>query len=319
VFGRGTQVPIPRRIIQTGKNVPQQAMIRACISSVRVLNPDFEYLFFDDAQVGEFIQREFPQYISVFNSFPYPIQKYDFFRYLAVFRYGGFYFDMDMLLASGVSHLLDTGCVFPFERLTFSDYLRTGYDMDWEIGNFAFGATPGHPFLRALIENCIRGQSDPQWVRAFMRGTPRLEKETYYVFSATGPGLCSRTLAENPELGGTVTVLFPADVRDVRTWYHFGDLGIHLMDTSWQPRGGWLRGKMAYYAWRWKERMLLKRSLPLGKTRQHPRRPPAQIAVGGARAGDFATARLSKQRADQREASEDRFFTASAGAVRNDG
>ena len=274
--GGPSHAEIPRRIIQTGKNVQQPTLIRACMSSMRLLNPDYEYLFFDDARVETFIRREFPEYLPIFNSFRYSIQRYDFFRYLAVFRYGGFYFDTDVLLASGLSHLLGAGCVFPFERLTFSDYLRVDHDMDWEIGNFAFGAAPEHPFLRAVIENCVRGQSDRNWVKSFMRGMPRLEEETYYVFGSTGPGLCSRTLAENPELAKTVTVLFPADVRDVRTWYHFGDVGIHLMQGSWRPRPNHLHGMVSHYAWRWKHRMLLKESAPLGKTRQHPRQPSSK-------------------------------------------
>ena len=83
------QHSIPKRIIQTGKNAHQPLRNRAAIKSIRLLNPDYEYLFFDNAQVEEFVDNEFPQYREVFDSFPYPIQRYDFFRYLAVYRYGG--------------------------------------------------------------------------------------------------------------------------------------------------------------------------------------------------------------------------------------
>src|SRR5215831_8010346 len=117
------QYQIPKRIIQTGKNPRHSLRIKAMVSNLKLLNPDFEYLFFDDAQVEEFMDREFPQYRKFFDSFPFPIQRYDFFRYLAVYRYGGFYFDLDVMLASGISSLLGFGCVFPFEGLTFSSFL----------------------------------------------------------------------------------------------------------------------------------------------------------------------------------------------------
>jgi inositol phosphorylceramide mannosyltransferase catalytic subunit len=78
------------------------------MANLRLLNPDYECLFFDDQQVQAFLDREFPQYRRVFDSFPVPIQRYDFFRYLAVYRHGGFYFDLDVLLASGLSDLLDS-------------------------------------------------------------------------------------------------------------------------------------------------------------------------------------------------------------------
>src|ERR1700730_2525464 len=139
---------IPKRIIQTGKDIHQPLRNRAVMSNIRLLNPDYEYLFFDDGQVEEFVEREFPHYRAVFDSFQYSIQRYDFFRYLAVYRYGGFYFDLDVMLASDLSSLLNSGCVFPFEGLTLSRYLRKHYKMDWEIGNYAFGAAAGHPFLK---------------------------------------------------------------------------------------------------------------------------------------------------------------------------
>jgi inositol phosphorylceramide mannosyltransferase catalytic subunit len=133
---------IPKRIIQTGKQIDQPLRYRAVMSNVKLLNPGYEYLFFDDERVRTFIEKEFPQYLEVFDSFPFPIQRYDFFRYLAVYHYGGFYFDLDVLLASSLSDLLESGCVFPFEGLTYSRYLRAQHRMDWQIGNFAFGAAP---------------------------------------------------------------------------------------------------------------------------------------------------------------------------------
>ena len=65
------------------------------VSNLRLLNPDYEYLFFDDQAVDCFIAQEFPQYKAVFESFRFRIQRYDFFRYLVIYKYGGFYFDLD--------------------------------------------------------------------------------------------------------------------------------------------------------------------------------------------------------------------------------
>jgi glycosyltransferase involved in cell wall biosynthesis len=260
---------IPKRIIQTGKRGPQPLHILAMTANLRLLNPEFEYLFFDDEQVEGFIDHDFPEYRAVFDSFRFPIQRYDFFRYLAVYRYGGFYFDLDVMLAYGVSGLLETGCVFPFEGLTYSTFLRNHHKMDWQIGNYAFGAAPGHPFLEAIIANCVRAQKDPRWVKPMLRGLPFLSRAEFFVLNTTGPGLISRTLAENPELAKTVTVLFPDDVCDGRNWNRFGDLGIHLMEGSWRARRSILRTRLAQELEAWKLRPLLKQSRRLGKTRHH--------------------------------------------------
>ncbi|MGE0024281.1 MAG: glycosyltransferase family 32 protein, partial [Hyphomicrobium sp.] len=82
---------IPRRIIQTDKSADLPLLGRAVQASMRLLNPDFEYVFFDDAAVERFIDDEFPQYRALYDSFPVRIQRFDFFRYLAVYRLGGFY------------------------------------------------------------------------------------------------------------------------------------------------------------------------------------------------------------------------------------
>jgi inositol phosphorylceramide mannosyltransferase catalytic subunit len=263
------RLPIPKRIIQTAKIAPQSLRTRAMVSNIRLLHPDYEYLFFDDNAVEKFIDQEFPQHRAVFNGFRFPIQRYDFFRYLAVYRYGGFYFDMDVLLASSVSGLLESGCVFPFEKLTFSHFLRTHHNMDWEIGNYGFGAAPGHPFLGAVIENCVRAQKDPAWVKPMMRGLPPLSNVEFYILYTTGPGLVSRTLAENPETARTVRVLFPEDVCDLNNWNRFGDLGVHLMGASWRVNRGRLRMKLAGEWEHWEMRKLMKKSISLGKMRYH--------------------------------------------------
>jgi hypothetical protein len=266
------QFIIPKRIIQTGKTAHQPLRNRAMVANLRLLNPDYQYLFFDNQQVESFIDQQFPQYRAVFDSFRFPIQRYDFFRYLAVYHHGGFYFDLDVLLASDLSGLLESGCVFPFEGLTFSHFLRQHHKMDWQIGNYAFGAAAGHPFLKAIIENCVRAQKDPAWVKPMMRGMPLLSRPEFFVLNTTGPGLISRTLAENPELAEAVTVLFPDDVCDVTQWNRFGDIGIHLMDGSWRVKMGRIRRRLALNWEEWQLQKLLKQSASLGKSRRHARR-----------------------------------------------
>lgn len=274
-----TQDWIPRRIVQMwapaagqegpGRGSEQPLENRAAMLNLKLLNSDYEYLFFDGAGMEKFIDREFPRYRAVFDSFRFAVQRYDFFRYLAVYRYGGFYFDLDVLLAADLSGLLWHGCVFPFEALTSSHFLRAQHGMDWEVGNYAFGAAPGHPFLEAIIENCIRAQRDPSWVKPMMCRLPPLSRDEFYVLSTTGPWLVSRTLAENPDLARLVTVLFPDDVRDVRNWNCFGDVGIHLMSGAWRPKRNPLRRRLARYWAELRMRALMKESTRLGPTRSY--------------------------------------------------
>jgi inositol phosphorylceramide mannosyltransferase catalytic subunit len=259
---------IPRRIIQMDSRKELPLLTKAVVQNLRLLNPDFEYLFFDGAGIESFVDSEFPQYRSLFESFPAPIQRYDFFRYLAVYRLGGFYFDTDVLLASGLDSLLDFSCVFPFEHLGLYDFLNEEYGMDWEIGNYAFGAAAGHPFLDAIIKNCIRAREHPQWAEPMIKSIPKIFRAEYRVLTTTGPGLVSRTLAEYPGACQQVNVLFPDDICDPKSWYCFGDYGVHLQVGGWRKRMSLVPRVLHRYWERSKREALLKESMKRGRKRE---------------------------------------------------
>jgi inositol phosphorylceramide mannosyltransferase catalytic subunit len=232
------------------------------------LNPGFQFLLFDDIAVDSFVTERFPQYRDVFEAFPYRIQRFDFFRYLAVWELGGFYFDLDVFLVSSLDSLLERGCVFPFEELTVNGFLRGQYNMDWELGNYAFGAARGHPFLKAIIQNCVRAQRDPAWVRPMLNALPLILRSEYYVLNTTGPGLISRTLAENPDLAESVTVLFPEDVCESQSWHRFGAFGLHLMDGSWREPRHYVYRRLGGLWECWIRRRLQRKSAKLGSKRE---------------------------------------------------
>jgi inositol phosphorylceramide mannosyltransferase catalytic subunit len=258
---------IPHLIIQTGpKNIP--LLLQAAMVNVRILHPEFEYRFFDDAMIESFLEQHFPEYKSAYNSFRFRVQKYDFFRYLAVYHYGGFYLDLDVFLVRDLTPLLTSPCVFAFEELAEGQYFWNQFKMDWQIGNYAFGAEPGHSFLAAVIENCLRSQRQPDWVRPMMQGIPPSLRDDLYVLNTTGPGMLSRTLAENPELADSINVLFPPDVCNRESWHQFGTYGVHSMVGSWRPQSNFLSRCLTRLWGHWNQRRLLAEGRARGKTRR---------------------------------------------------
>jgi Mannosyltransferase OCH1 and related enzymes len=272
---------IPKRIMHKAPSADLPLLARAAVANVRLLNPDFEYVFFDDAAVEQFIDAHYPQYRRTFDAFSLRIQRSDFFRYLAIYHYGGFYLDTDVLLGSTLSPLLKYGCVFPFERLTWSDFLRHQHRMDWEIGTYAFGATPRHPFLRAIIDNCVKAQQDPRWAEAAMRSLPWVLRREQFVIYTTGPGLVSRTLAEYADVENPVHVLFPENVCDKSSWNTFGNYGVHLCASTWRRKHGRIRSRLIHYHSLLNERRAMRFASKLGKTRPAFSMP----AVGHVREG----------------------------------
>lgn len=254
---------IPKRIIQTGKSLDLPPLLKATVANIRLLNPDFEYLFFNDEQVNEFIEENFREYRDIFYSFRYPIQRYDFFRYLAVYHFGGFYLDLDILLSENLSDLIENSCVFTFEKITVNNYLKTEYNMDWDIGNYAFGAVQGHTFIRTIIENCVRAQTHSEWAEIMLKSIHWFFRKDAYVLCTTGPGLVSRTYAENRHIQSTVKILFPEDIYDRRYWNLFGRYGVHIMTSSWRKK----RNKLHQAIWNYFYLKTENRNIRLGQLR----------------------------------------------------
>lgn len=257
---------IPKIIIQTGpSNLP--LLLQSAVSNVKLLHPDFDYCYFDDADIERFLAEFFPEYVEDYQSFPFRIQRYDFFRYLAVYQFGGFYLDTDVFLVRSLTPLLESSCVFSFEELAVRPYFWKHFQMDWQVGNYAFAAEKGHPFLAAVVENCLRAKRDPNWAKPMMEGVPRIVKDDVYVLNTTGPGLVSRTLAENPHLAERMNVLFPADVTETSGWHQFGDYGIHHMGGSWRKQSNVVK-RVLVRAWsHWALQRAVDGARGRGKTR----------------------------------------------------
>lgn len=267
-----TDERIPRRIIHiysapNGQPESLPPLARAALTNTQLLHPGYEHILFNRRRMEEFMDAEFPEYRETLKQFPLAIERFDFFRYLAVYRLGGFYFDLDVLLSQPLDPLLTAECVFPFEELTLSGYLRRQCGMDWELANYGFGAVPSSRFLAAVIENCVRGLREPTWRSRALHGIPRYFRGQFEAPYATGPGMVTRTLGENPALHSALTVLFPTDVCDERQWHNFGDFGVHLQQASWRKRDGMFR---RWLGRRWesqRRQKLASASRQLGPTR----------------------------------------------------
>jgi len=154
---------IPKIIIQTWKDDDPPKKYYNEIASIRKYNPDYKYLFFTDKTIDEFIKDFYPEYYKVFKRLPVNIQKIDFFRYIAVYHYGGFYFDLDMLCLEPLDDLLQYDAVFPqdltvYERKCLAKMPRyvnicKNKNIKFLVGQYAFGAKKNDPFIKALIDN----------------------------------------------------------------------------------------------------------------------------------------------------------------------
>jgi len=232
---------IPKIIIQTWKTREIGGIIGNLIEKLKLNNPDFEYKFFTDEDIVKFVQTQYPEYFDVFNAFEYNIQKIDFFRYLCVFHFGGFYFDIDMDIDRSIAPLCSHECVFPKECNLEKEVMNfKAKGLGILIGNYAFGAAPKNSFLKLCIDNivspCIKRADIPNNDARYRPHKPhtmsemiKLDSYMNHVLYTTGPVLVTQSYMDYKDKK-TIKILEPSTYRI----YQFGDYGFHRAIGTWK-------------------------------------------------------------------------------------
>lgn len=179
---------IPRIIIQTGPN-KVDPKFAPYMKAMQTQNTDYQYLFFNDDDIDVFFQSNYPEYYTTYQRLPVFIQKIDFFRYLAVYHYGGFYFDLDMKLLEPLDDaILNHQLVFPVDEYIPNSLCKNGRyapicqrGLNLLLGQYAFAAVPKHPFIKLLIDT-IHENID-MYIRQHKTG----QDHEIYVYRTTGP------------------------------------------------------------------------------------------------------------------------------------
>jgi len=177
---------IPKIIIQTWKTKEIPIKYQGLVDSIKYNNPSYEYKFFTDADIEEFLKNNYPEYYKTYQNLPILIQKIDFFRYVAIYHYGGFYFDLDMTGLYPLDELLNKDCVFPIDEFIQPHMCKANRfkyfcenKMYYLLGQYAFAASPKHPFIKLLIDTIH--QNLHKYIRNYV---PNSED---YVYLTTGP------------------------------------------------------------------------------------------------------------------------------------
>lgn len=134
---------IPKHIFQTFKTKNLPLLTKWHIWKIKRQNPDYEYFLYDDEDIKEFFQKEFPpEYISAYNRLTIGAAKADFFRYAILYKKGGVYLDIDSGISKPLKKLIKPNDVALISVERFPDiYCQWALIFD-----------KGHPFLKRTLE-----------------------------------------------------------------------------------------------------------------------------------------------------------------------
>jgi mannosyltransferase OCH1-like enzyme len=165
---------IPKIIHQIWVDKSQPNILKELGNTWKEHHPEWEYRRWNGSDILSFIIKYFPEYLDLYNSFHYDIQRFDAIRYLILYQIGGMYVDFDYECLENIEPLLDEKtCCFAMEP----DIHAKLFNKEMAFNNALMASIPAHLFLKKIIE------------KVFLKHTPyndTLDKMEY-VLNTTGP------------------------------------------------------------------------------------------------------------------------------------
>jgi mannosyltransferase OCH1-like enzyme len=164
-----TASAVPRIIWQT--NFTSKVTLAVYVNYLfnRLISPTYEYRFMDNDEAVGFIAEHWPrEIVDAYTKLQIGAAKADFWRLLALQKFGGVYIDLD-------AHMVwPLGYVIGKDRSEL--YLRVHEDM---LTNYFIASKPDNPHLQRVIDAIMRNIANPP---------------NNSVFLLTGPGVLDEQL-----------------------------------------------------------------------------------------------------------------------------
>ncbi len=181
---------MPRILHQTfpswGELKPRQLQ---AMETWRRANPTYEIRYWTDRDCEEFVRTIYPELLPSFVGLARAVERADFFRYLVVYSFGGFYADTDVDCTQPLDSWVPPKAALVVglenEFVTPAEAAQRTYARTRQYEQFIFAAERGHPLLRAAVEHIGGGAAT---------GAPGSDRG---VLDRTGPGLWTDLIYEH--------------------------------------------------------------------------------------------------------------------------
>jgi hypothetical protein len=137
-----TNNKIPKIIYQSWKTKDIKGKMLDAVNTVKNLNPDYEYKFYDDEDCRKFLLDNFGKpYLIAFDNLIPGAFKCDLWRYAVLYMYGGVYMDIDMIPLVSFNEIIDDEDEF----VSVVDIPK--YNGENAIFQALIACTPKHPII----------------------------------------------------------------------------------------------------------------------------------------------------------------------------
>ncbi len=234
----GPSCKIPQVVYQTWDSTLFGRTHFSGLTKFRRLNPEYDFHIFSSDEMDGFMCRHYgdQDIYDVYKCAQFPAMRADIWRYCIVYKFGGFYFDINKCVSAPLLEIInnqDIGLIsfennlldkvracdtsarlpIPLSKAAADILIHS----DRPILNWGFGFAAGHPFLEQTINNIVAYA--PQYKdKIFTRARDP-------IIELTGPNMFTRSIYQ-------VLDKIP-DVPFRQLDIDFNGLGDPNMDGSW--------------------------------------------------------------------------------------
>jgi mannosyltransferase OCH1-like enzyme len=215
-----TNKNFPKIIHQTGPSDLSKwhPIWTQCQESWKKTHPDYEYIFWNDEDLENFIKTEYSDYYKIWKECPVHISQIDLARYFILYHYGGIFSDLDIF------------CYRKFEdKITHGAMAIQAISESEIVGNCLMLGEKAHKFFKLCFEMAtFRLQSIKKMSSHNKHGEP----EKIYADYSTGPRLISDALMcynSKSDLGVLPTKHFVHDAK----FYSEDVVARHMLSGMW--------------------------------------------------------------------------------------
>lgn len=190
---------IPRIIHQiwSDKYKPLPEFFKTLAQTWKDVYPDWEYIYWDEAKMDDFVKREYPLYYNFYYTLPFDSQRWDLIRFFILNKMGGMHVDFDYEAVENMECLFEgKTCCIGLEPDTHTHM----YGVEYVLNSALMASVPGHPFVKKLIEHiclpetlnysqenkpmCVLNTTGPLFQSNIYRSLSEEEKEQVYLIPA---------------------------------------------------------------------------------------------------------------------------------------
>jgi mannosyltransferase OCH1-like enzyme len=141
---------IPKKIFQTWKTSSISENLKLITDTWKLNNPGYDYFLYDDNMCRNFISESFnKEVLDAYDKIKVAAYKADLWRYCILYKYGGFYADIDTLCIGKIQDFINQNV----------DYI-VPIDLNNGIGNYCLfnsfiGTVPKNPILLQCIMQIV--------------------------------------------------------------------------------------------------------------------------------------------------------------------